>query len=49
MTDLRAFTYGIMVGIAILIGSFALVSYMAGLKWQPVKVSSLASDERSRD
>lgn len=47
MTDLRAFTYGIMVGIGILIGSFALVSYMAGLKWQPVKVSALSAGQRA--
>lgn len=36
--DLRTYLYGIMTGIAIVIGSFVFVSEIAGLKWQPVVV-----------
>lgn len=46
--DLRTFTFGIMVGIAMLIGTFAFVSYIAGLKWQPVKVSTLSAAQGTK-
>lgn len=46
--DLRAFVYGIMIGIAILIGSLAFASYLAGVKWEPVKVSTLTSDHQPK-
>lgn len=36
--DARAFTFGIMAGLVITIGSLALVSWSAGIKWQPVKI-----------
>lgn len=36
--SLRAFVYGIVVGIAMLIGAVSLASYIVGVKFQPVKV-----------
>lgn len=36
--ELRSFTYGIMFGIAILIGSVAAVSLTAGIRWEPIKI-----------
>ena len=36
--DIRAFTFGAMAGIVIVIGVFAMVSTAAGIKWQPVKI-----------
>lgn len=47
--DLRAFTYGIIVGIAITVGSLWYASWLAGVKWQPVKIVALAQDERHAD
>lgn len=38
--ELRAFLFGIMAGIGITIGSVAVVSAMAGVKWQPVKIDA---------
>lgn len=34
--NLRTYVYGIMTGIFILVASLTLVSWMAGVKWQPV-------------
>jgi hypothetical protein len=39
MTNLRSFLYGIMAGILMLAGSVVFVSVVAGVKWEPVRVS----------
>lgn len=36
--ELRLLLFGIIAGVAIVIGSLALVSEVAGVKWQPVKI-----------
>lgn len=38
--ELRSFTYGVMVGITIFIAAFSIVSFSAGVKWQPVKIDT---------
>lgn len=37
--ELRAFMFGVMTGITLFVGALAFVSWDAGIKWQPVKVS----------
>lgn len=39
---LRCFLWGIMTGIVIFIGSLAAISYISGVKWQPVKIAMTA-------
>jgi len=34
--NLRSFAYGCIAGVMVTIGSFALVSMVAGVKWLPV-------------
>jgi hypothetical protein len=34
--DLRAYVYGIITGIVMLVGSFVVVCEIGGIKWQPV-------------
>lgn len=38
--DLRAFIYGIMVGIAIIIGSITATSVVLGVRWEIVPVAA---------
>lgn len=37
-SELRAFAFGCMAGIAIFVGGLALVSYAGDIRWQPVKI-----------
>lgn len=38
--DLRSFAIGCCAGVAIWMGTLLGLSYVAGIKWQPVKVGS---------
>lgn len=36
--NVRIFTYGIMTGIAVFVGTLLAVSQVAGVRWEPVKI-----------
>ena len=38
--ELQSYLFGIICGVAIVIGSWMLVSYSAGVKWQAVKIAA---------
>lgn len=40
--QLRSFMFGIIAGIAITVASAAFASYLAGVKWEPVKIAQSA-------
>ncbi len=38
--ELRAFTWGVMSGLVIIIACFVGISEVAGVRWQPVKIGA---------
>lgn len=42
--DTRSFVWGIMAGLVMLIVCLYGVSYIGGIKWQPVKVETLRGE-----